>query len=292
MEYNVMLINNSEKKEKEVVDKYEVLDNLLDSLPQELKKLWKQKIGDPVAEDDIDEAIVTIENVLLKRKEAKETLFTSINEIKDEELKEEVRTAIQQVERSFGNPALFVGNGSVAEVYYLPQAPHVCVKYLVNPDKAREHGNNFREESEHLHNMRGLTVEDVRVPDLFFYHMSNFGTCFGMEKIEGKSINLITENPECIDYLSVLQAQDMNDVLRRMKKFISKMHSEKKLVHRDLTARNIMVDKNGKWYVIDFGRAKKIEIGDSSTEVSENADYGSAEGAIRALFAKIKPSKI
>ena len=286
-----MLINNNEKKDNNV-DKYEVLDNLLDSLPDELKKIWKQKIGDPVAEEDIDKAIITIENVLSKRKEAKETLFTSISEIKDEELKEEVRTAVQQVEKSFGNPSLFVGNGSVAEVYYLPQAPHVCVKYLVNPDKAKEHGNNFREESEHLHNMRGFVVEDIRVPDLFFYHMSNFGTCFGMEKIEGKSINLITENPECIDYLSILQGQDMKDVLRRMKNFISKMHSEKKLVHRDLTARNIMVDKNGKWYVIDFGRAKQIEIGDPSTEVSENADYGSAEGAIRALFAKIKPKQM
>jgi tRNA A-37 threonylcarbamoyl transferase component Bud32 len=72
-----------------------------------------------------------------------------------------------------------------------------------------------------------------------------------------------------------------------MRNFITKMHTEKKLVHRDLTARNIMIDRDGNWYVIDFGRARPIEIGDDSTDMSEASDVPTAEGAIRALFAKI-----
>lgn len=257
---------------------------VLSKLPIELRKIWTERT-DELA---IDDAITLIRDILRKRDIAKEKIFTSINEIKDPTLQEEVRAAVHTVEGSFGNAELFVGNGSVAEVYFLPEAPHVCVKYLINPNMAREHGNNFREESDHLNTMQGFTVEGIRAPDLFFYHNSDFGTCFGMEKIDGKSINIITESPESIDYLDVIKKQDMHDVLRRMRAYITKMHSEKKIVHRDLTARNIMVDRNGDWYVIDFGRAKRIEIGDSSTDMSEDSDAPTAEGAIRALFAKIK----
>lgn len=264
-------------------DKWDELMRLLNSLPKELKEKWEKKAD----ELEIDEALLLVRKVLKERKVAKETIFTEINKTGDPKLKEEIRIVLKTIETSFGNPQYFVGNGSVAEVYKIPEAPNVCVKYLVNPAMAKEHGNNFREESEYLNDMKGFVVDNIRVPNLLFYHTSDFGTCFGMENIDGKSINLITENPESIDYLDVIKKQDMKDVLSRMRNFILEMHKEKKIVHRDLTARNIMVDRNGNWYVIDFGRAKRIEIGDSSTERSEEADVPTAEGAIRALFAKI-----
>lgn len=259
------------------------LNQLLNQLPKELRGRWEREADNL----NLDEAILLVKKVLNDRNIAKETIFTSINEIDDPILKEELRKAVKTVEGSFGRADLFVGNGSVAEVYYIPEAPHVCVKYLINPNMAREHGNNFREESQHLNHMKGLVVDGIRVPNLLFYHMSDFGTCFGMEKIDGKSINIITDSPDSIDYLDVIKKQDMNVVLLRMRNFITKMHEEKKLVHRDLTARNIMVDRNGDWYIIDFGRAKAIEIGDDSTDMSEASDIPTAEGAIRALFAKI-----
>jgi RIO-like serine/threonine protein kinase len=79
----------------------------------------------------------------------------------------------------------------------------------------------------------------------------------------------------------------MTEIIRRMKVFLTRLQEEKKIVHRDLATRNIMVDKNGDWYVIDFGKAKKIEIGDESTVMSEKADFAMAESSIRQLFAKI-----
>lgn len=263
--------------------KEEVLERLLGQLPKELRSKWEDKAYDL----PVEEALLLIKKVLSDRNVAKETMFTEINKIEDPNLKDEVRFAVKTVESSFGNPQHFVGNGSVAEVYEIPQAPHVCVKYLVNPAMAREHGNNFREEAQYLNDMNGCVIDGIRVPNLLFYHTSDFGTCFGMEKIDGKSINLITENPESIDYLDVIKKQNMSDVLLRMRNFILHMHKEKKLVHRDLTARNIMVDRKGDWYIIDFGRAKRIEIGDSSTDLSENADVPTAESAIRGLFAKL-----
>ncbi|MCF7898377.1 MAG: protein kinase [Candidatus Pacebacteria bacterium] len=264
-------------------NKDDELESLLTQLPKELRSKWEDKAYNL----NVDEAILLIRKVLSDRGVAKETMFTEIGKIEDPVLKEEVRVAVKTVEGSFGNPSLFVGNGSVAEVYEIPEAPHVCVKYLVNPLMAKEHGNNFREESQYLDDMNGFVVDGIRVPNLLFYHTSDFGTCFGMEKINGKSINLIAEKPESVDYLDVIKRQNMMEVISRMRNFIMRMHKEKKIVHRDLTARNIMVDKNGDWYVIDFGKAKRIEIGDDSTDLSENSDASTVENAIRGLFAKI-----
>ena len=173
----------------------------------------------------------------------------------------------------------------------MPYAPHVCVKYLVDPEKAREHGNNFREEKDYLEDLHGFEVDGIRVPDVYFYHMSEFGTCFGMENIDGKSLDRIMENPEAVDFLDVIRSQKQEDVIARMRNFVLQMHSKKKIVHRDFSPRNVMVDREGNWYVIDFGRAKRIEIGDSSTDVSENTDLASAENAIRQLYAKIVDTK-
>ena len=276
-----MLETSFGRNEEEI--KEQTLAALLRQLPEELRSIWQEKTD----ELEIESAILLMKRIVSARNEAKERIFTSINNIEDPNLKEEVRLAVHTVEHSFGDPSLFVGNGSVAEVYFIPDAPHVCVKYLINPDMAREHGNNFREEFAYLDHMYGFVVDGIRAPHPFFYHMSDFGTCFGMEKIEGKSLNLIIENPDLIDFLDVIKQQDMDDILRRMKNFITRMHTDKKLVHRDLTARNIMVDKEGNWYVIDFGRARPIEIGDNSTDMSEASDFPTAESSIRTLFAKI-----
>ena len=270
-------------RQEEIESDEDKIARLLSLLPKELHDLWAKKVEGMDEED----ALEIIEKVIRERASVKEKIFTKIHEIRDPELQEEVRSVVRAVESTFGDTNYFVGNGSVAEVYEMPYAPQVCVKYLIDVEMAREHGNNFQEEVAYLEDMKGFSVEGIRVPYVYFYHMSDFGTCFGMEKIEGKSLNIIMENPEKIEFLDVIKKQDMSEVIDRMNKFIKKMHEEKRIVHRDLTARNIMVDKNGNWYVIDFGKAKRIEIGDDSTEGSERTDASTAENSIRELYAKI-----
>jgi tRNA A-37 threonylcarbamoyl transferase component Bud32 len=264
-------------------NKEQQLASLLVKLPPELRAKWEEKAD----ELPLEEAIQLIENVVSRRKDAKERVFTEIHNIESPELKEEVRHVVHVIEQTFGDANYFVGNGSVAEVYHMPYAPHVCVKYLVSPEKAREHGNNFREETDYLEDLHRFTVEGIRVPDVYFYHMSDFGTCYGMENIDGLSLDRIMEKPDQIDFLEVIKNQNVEDVVNRFREFISAIHLEKKLVHRDLSPRNIMVDREGNWYVIDFGRAKRIEIGDDSTDLSEKSDMAGVENAIRQLYAKI-----
>lgn len=271
----------------ESVNKEHELTLLLFKLPPELREKWQEKAD----ELDIEEAIDLIQGVVKSRNEAKEKIFTEIHDIESPELQEEVRGVVHTIENTFGDANFFVGNGSVGHVYEMPYAPHVCVKYLVDPAIAREHGNNFREEMGYLDDLHRFEVKGVRVPDVYFYHMSDFGTCFGMEKIDGLSLDRIIANPEAVDFLDVIRAQRKEDVIASVRAFMEKLHSEKKIVHRDMSPRNIMVDKQGRWYVIDFGRAKRIEIGDSTTDLSEHTDIASAENAIRQLYASIDKSK-
>lgn len=275
LEFGKAALEN-ENKEKE-------LAFLLAKLPAELRGQWERKAD----ELDLDGAITLIKSVIAARHEVKEKIFTDIENIENPELKEEVRSVVHAIENTFGDANFFVGNGSVAEVYHMPYAPHVCVKYLVHPDIAREHGNNFRDEKGYLEDMHRYMVEGVRVPDVYFYHMSDFGTCFGMENIDGLSLDRIIEKPETVDFLDVIRSQKQEEVVGRIGKFITSMHRDRKIVHRDLSPRNIMIDREGNWFIIDFGRAKRIEIGDDSTDISEKTDLASAENAIRQLYAAI-----
>ncbi len=136
--------NKAESNERKLAD-------LFSKLPKQLQDLWREKTEAMGLEDE--EAIKVIEDVLRQRAEVKERIFTRIHEIESPELKEEVRGVVHAVENTFGDMNYFVGNGSVAEVYETPYSKRVCVKYLVNVEMAKEHGNNFQEEVGYLEDM-------------------------------------------------------------------------------------------------------------------------------------------
>lgn len=263
--------------------KEDELQALLMTIPKVLRDEWVS-LSD---EMEIDDALIFVRDKIAKRKSAEEVL-TRIHEIKNKEIKEEVRSVVGDIATTFGNGDFFVGNGTVAEVYEMPHSEHVCVKYLVNPSMAREHGNNFQEELTHLEEVASLVVDGVRAPFPYFYHSSDSGTCFGMEKIQGLSFSRIIENPAAVQFLNVIRKQDEKDVVGRYRNYVKALHSDAKKVHRDLTPRNLMVDKDGNWFVIDFGRAKNIEIGDDSTDLSEASDIPTVENAVRSLFKAIR----
>jgi tRNA A-37 threonylcarbamoyl transferase component Bud32 len=264
----------SESKEHE-------LEVLFSKLPEELRARWKERTD----ELNVDAAIQFVREVIKNRNEAKEKIFTEVHDIENPELKEEVRSIISHIENTFGNHDHFLGSGTIARVYSMPYAPHVCVKYILE-DMLAKHGNTMRQEVEYMTEMRNFLVAGIRIPKVYFKHTLDL-SCFGMERIDGMSLDQIIANPHDCDFLEKIKEQDMTEVIGKMKKFIETMHKDMKLVHRDLLERNIMVDREGNWYVIDFGKAKRIEIGDTTTDLSEATDFPTAENAIRKLFRAI-----
>jgi tRNA A-37 threonylcarbamoyl transferase component Bud32 len=268
-------VESNEHKEKE-------LELLLRTLPKDLSDIWRAKSEEI---DSLDEAILIVQNFISQRNVVKEKIFTKIHEIRNEQIKDEVREVVRHIGDTFGSSEHYLGAGQIGKVYRTSYAPHVCVKYITATNMQERHGNTMSQEIKYLEDLEGFIVEGIRVPMVYFDHMSEDISCYGMETIEGKSLDQIIADPHGCEFLDVLKKQDMKDVLRRMKLFIQKLHDEMKIVHRDLATRNIMVSATGDWYVIDFGKAKRIEIGDSTTEMSQATDFPSAENAIRKLFA-------
>lgn len=260
------------------------LDILLASLPKDLSEIWREKSEDF---DSLDDAISVVRDFVAQRGVVKERIFTKIHEIRNEQIKDEVREVIRHIGETFGSLEHYLGEGQIGKVYRTSYAPHVCVKYITATNMQERHGNTMSQEIKYLEDLEDFVVEGIRVPMVYFDHMSENISCYGMETIEGKSLDQIIADPHNCEFLDVIKKQDMKDVLRRMKLFIEKLHTEMKIVHRDLATRNIMVSNTDDWYVIDFGKAKRIEIGDSSTEMSQATDFPSAENAIRKLFAAL-----
>lgn len=264
--------------------KEEELETLLKQLPKELSERWRNEVDEI---DSLDEAISIVRHVVLERNNVKEKIFTKVMEIKDLVVKEEVRCVLKNIESTFGNSDYFIGEGTVGKVYRMPYAPHVCVKYITDDNMFEKHGNTMRQEVDYLIDLDKFCVEGIRTPQVLFRYVSDSVVSFGMNTIDGLSLDKIISDRNSCDFLEVIQKQDMNTVIKNMKSFIAKLHNDMKIVHRDLATRNIMIDREGNWYVIDFGKAKKIELGDYSTEISQESDFATAESSIRNLFSKI-----
>lgn len=79
--------------------------------------------------------------------------------------------------------------------------------------------------------------------------------------------------------------------MRRFTNYLTRMHKEKKIVHRDVDDGNIMIDKDGNWYLIDFGRVKRIEIGEDAS-VLEEEDFKEMRFTIREIYSILQAQTV
>lgn len=228
-------------------------------LPQEFRQKWRDKFDDA---DDLSLCMLDLNEFLKRRNE----VFISSVEIDpnlSETIKSEVRAVIDSINRTFGDTNYFLGNGYTAEVYEMPIAPHLCVKYI-HDQNAYNENNHMRVEYNFLSSLRDINYGNVRSPGPAFLriHPSD-GHVYGMEKVNGKSLSQILEKPEeNMELIKVCKGLDGDEIISQMEGYIKLMH-ENKITHNDLFMRNIMVDINGNFFVIDFGKAKLEDLGDN-----------------------------
>jgi|GEM_PF-1906622 len=143
----------------------------------------------------------------------------------------------------------------------------IAIKYLVTPNPntlsvSGEHDIIVEVEQmrriEHAENLSVGPNSHIRVPHPYFYYQKGKIQCYGMELIDG--INL--ERGASGDYSPELKAQlrealrntDRDTLMKEIDLFFTTMHTI--CHHGDVKPANMMVSKEGTFYVIDFGQSK------------------------------------
>lgn len=188
---------------------------------------------------------------------------------------------------SFRRPDSFLGNGATAEVYSMSGNETFCVKFITDQERYNEN-NHMRREFDYLSRVHEHTKNGVVTTPypIFLRIHAKEGHSYGMEKIKGASLSQITERPEQYEELITRAREvDREQVEADLLSFVKEMHATG-VVHCDLFSRNLMIDINGRFYVIDFGKAK-IMIDESDLEDQRKRDFVTAQQSLSEFFSAI-----
>lgn len=137
----------------------------LTHLPDEMAQVWREKYDELQIEEE--ESFFENFNAFLRERSMALGGILEIESDLDPIIIEEIIDTDRVIKNTYGDPSYFEGNGRVAEVYRIPTAPHLCVKY-VKDQKAYNEGNHLRKEEGFLSNLRAHVVEGIRTPIPYF----------------------------------------------------------------------------------------------------------------------------
>ncbi len=259
----------SQQQDTENISRQDLLrkeiDNLLDSFPEgSVRDRWERE-----SENMEDEE--AIQFLQLKLSEREKVINGNDGYlIKDPSLREEIQKVVEDLERVEQQGLDIIGKGNYGRVHVSPHSHKVCIKYLIDKIQMESHQKAIVNEAGFLNSLHGFVVEGVRVPDVYSIGLNNPPYYLGMERIYGKSLEAIKTSPEdSQDFVELIKSQDKEQVISKITQFIKQMHIVKRIIHGDIHAGNIMIDKKGNWYVIDFGLSMNIDFDDDSTDLKE-----------------------
>jgi len=170
------------------------------------------------------------------------------------------RIVENQIKIAKANPEAFLGNGAVAEVHNLKGSlDGFCFKIIYNYQmyneldfKGERVQNRIEEEGEFLEFLEDYEVAGVKTPSAYFYISTKEFEGIGMETMDAANFARVFEGHEQLP-----ETFNFDDYFKRLEEYLNALHNKKGILHKDLAARNLMVDrKTGNPIVIDFGRAR------------------------------------
>lgn len=217
-----------------------------------------------VEDEDPEQLLKTIQYYIDKQEEHKnkgekrftvpprtgEKFFLEKENMTEEEKSRTEKKMRQIAEEAINKKWEKMGEGYTAKVFTSSVDCECCFKIITDPAEY-EKGNNVAEEMEFLDALNNLDAE-VKVPQPFYYYMSEETHLYVMEKL--KAIGL----DEIIAGTRELPANfNIDPFFKKLENFIHKMN-QKQIYHRDLHEGNIMTDEaTGDPRIIDFGHSKK-----------------------------------
>jgi len=277
--------------EKDALEKLAALiDSKMDSLNgmrlKNLEALNKEHEFLPYDLEVLQEFYSRLQEQRLEKREDALISFEFFGDFSEAQ-KDKIRKFDSEVRAAYKDHENFLGNGATAEVYALSSDDKMCVKFITDQERYNEN-NLIRVEFSHLSKVYKKTKESiVRVPYPIFLRIhSNEGHSYGMEKIRGASLSQILETPgKYPELVALAKAADRSQIEENLVAFITQMH-EADIVHGDLYARNLMLDEEGRLFVIDLGKAQVIDF-PGGKEDERKRDLYVAKASLKDFFARL-----
>lgn len=257
-------------------------DNL-ELIPSELQETWEAKLNDEGVH--LATLCADFASFLARRRSAVSKLRSGSHALLSHE-NHEVQHAYMEMLSGSMRQDNFLGNGATAETFVTDEHPDVCIKYVNNNEKYIE-GNNVREEAAFLEQLADFTVAGVRTPHLRYVYSGGGFVAIVMERVQGVTLQRVIEGLE-----SLPPTFDFEVFFSSLQKYIDAMHTEKRVYHRDLYLRNIMVDEStGLPVVIDFGKAVAHPVYSEREEIDEKQDIAQLQAAKSTLWAFLQKNQ-
>lgn len=288
------VINNTEAvpAESETTETIDQLDNAIADALQRLEasglnmQRWNEEYENLSEDVAVFEDFYTRLTAFQQQREDALVSFTFEQGISDES-KEYLRNLDREVMRAYKDHQNFLGNGASAEVYAMEDRDKICVKFITSQEQYNEN-NHIRTEFELLSHVHESTKNSkVKTPYPAFARIhATEGHSYGMEKVNGASLSQILESPDQYpDLVALAQEIDRDALADTLQEFVAEMHTSG-VVHCDLYKRNLMLDRAGNLFVIDFGKGKRLNFPDER-EDERKSDLYNAKQSIQDFFAEL-----
>jgi tRNA A-37 threonylcarbamoyl transferase component Bud32 len=164
--------------------------------------------------------------------------------------KETKKEILNIVEEAKGRAELIIGSGKTSDVVVCERDPHYCFKIITHPDEYAK-GNDVQNEAEFLNKLKDLQVGPTRTPKPICSIKNSKAHVLVMEYLDAVTLKDVLDGKEALP-----SSFDFDVHFKSLEDFVCLMH-EKKILHRDLHAENILIcRKTGAMFVIDFGKSK------------------------------------
>ena len=230
------------------------------------KVSWADLI-DEVKEDRYLELSYNMHSILNKRKE-NEWNFLNI----PLKFQTEARKGAEAIEGLKYNKSLEIGRGAAGVVFVHDEELDICVKYLHDPNKSK---NTLFQEFKLLDSASKIKFKRLNIPkpNVFIPNQNPAKNIFTMERVHGITVEQIELEPN--EFLKVTTGDKntiriiIDDLRKHIDDYVDDIEilHKNKIIHADLHVRNVMLDENGKVYLIDFGNS--IDANNPSSEYTK-----------------------